>query len=267
LERRANTTTVRDEVLAHLSESEADALGTRLAAGADHYRAWVGPPYNYDINGAMQFMLFLDLGLREYHRFLEIGCGSLRAGRFFMTYLLPERYFGVEPNKSILEKGLEANLGGSFDSGDMVALKRPRFTHNSNFDFSFTKGPVDFVVAQSIASHTGVSETHELLRSIASVCHEKTVAMVTFVRCHAEADRNTADGWFYPETVRYTDAFVSGMAKSLGLHAYRTKWPLLNQRPDGLVTTQTPIIFSKSHWVPTLAHRSYGIRIEGVTRL
>ena len=70
---RANPNVLRREFAAKLSENERDFLGVDLAAGDEHWRAWVGPPFNYDINAALQFQFALNLGLREYHSFLEIG--------------------------------------------------------------------------------------------------------------------------------------------------------------------------------------------------
>ena len=58
-----------------------------------NHRAFVGPREHYDIVGAMQFTLLYFLGLREHHYLLDIGCGSLRAGRFFIMYLKPGHYF------------------------------------------------------------------------------------------------------------------------------------------------------------------------------
>ena len=46
-----------------------------------NYKGYDGSDDNYDLVGAMQFNLLTALGLREYHKFLDIGCGSLRAGR------------------------------------------------------------------------------------------------------------------------------------------------------------------------------------------
>jgi hypothetical protein len=263
--RLAKRATLRDELKSRLSPSEAHELGVDLAAGADHYRAFVGPPFNYDIIGALQFQFLLDLGLREYHRVLEVGCGSLRLGRLLMIYLLPGRYFGVEPNTKILREGLIHNLGA--DDGDVVRLKTPKFVSNSDFDFSFTGSPVDFIIAQSIASHTGVMQTKKLMRAMADSSHEDTLAMMTYIRCQQRSQENTEDGWFYPACVSYTDEFMADGARQFGLYAYRTRWPLLNQRADGHVTTQTPLILTKRPWRPLLAHRAYGIRIEGVTQI
>jgi hypothetical protein len=75
-----------------------------LTAGSEaHYSAYVGPPREYDFMGATQFRLLTTLGLRETHRLLDFGCGSLRAGRFLIPYLLPAHYYGVEPNALFID--------------------------------------------------------------------------------------------------------------------------------------------------------------------
>ena len=209
----------------------------------------------------------MNLGLREYHRFLEIGCGSLRLGRFLLMYLLQDRYHGVEPNKKILEEGILENLGAEIDKNPLIKAKRPRFEHNTNFDFSFVGEPVDYIVAQSIASHTGVTETRNLLQNISKVMHEDSIAMVTYIRCEAESKNNTEDGWFYPECVTYTDNHMGDLAEDLGLMAYRTSWPILNMRPEGLLTTQMPLILTRKPWQPTIAQRSAGISFEPIKQL
>ena len=57
-------------------------LGRGLQLGDHHYRAFVDFPGRYDVGAAaMQFSLLTALGLREDHSLLDIGCGSLRAGR------------------------------------------------------------------------------------------------------------------------------------------------------------------------------------------
>src|ERR1017187_6689363 len=71
--------------------------GVGLAAGAHHYRAYVGLPERYDTLAVLQFKVLTDLGLREHHTVLDVGCGSLRLGRLLLPYLLPDRYVGVEP--------------------------------------------------------------------------------------------------------------------------------------------------------------------------
>jgi hypothetical protein len=265
---RSNPIQLREEFKKHLTPDEQINLGVDLSAGSDHYRAYVGPPFNYDINGGLQFQFMLDLGLREYHRFLEVGCGSLRLGRLLMMYLLPGRYYGVEPNEKILNEGLEHNLGSSQpEKNPFIKLKQPKFSNNADFEFSFVEKKVDFVIAQSIVSHTGVSETDKLFFSVSKVINDTGIAMITYIRCADPEKNNTRDGWFYPECITYTDTYMAKVASKYGFIAYRTSWPLLNRRPDGLITTQTPLILTREPWKPTLAQRFSGLSIEAIAEI
>src|SRR6476620_11634010 len=85
--------------------------GEGVAPGARHYRAFIGATQTYDIFAYMQFSLMTLLGLRQEHTLLDIGCGSLRAGKLFLVYLLPGRYFGIEPEQWLVEEGIEKEIG------------------------------------------------------------------------------------------------------------------------------------------------------------
>jgi hypothetical protein len=61
------------------------AAAANLPTGAQHYRAYVGPPDRFDFMSATQFALLFALGLRDHHRVLDFGCGSLRLGRLYAT--------------------------------------------------------------------------------------------------------------------------------------------------------------------------------------
>lgn len=267
LQRRSPPQEMRAEVQKHMTEAEQKELGINLGAGSDHPRAWVGPPFVYDRLGAMQFQLLLDLGCREYHRFLDVGCGSLRVGRFALPYLMRGRYFGVEPNRKILNEGCKMHFGAGLRWSQVIKNKQPKFVHNTDFDFSFTGGPVDFVFAQSIASHTGPAMTLDLLKAVAGVSHEDTIAMVTYVKTNKPADSNEEEGWFYPECVMYTDEAFGKFAKQAGLYAYRSVWPTMNILEDGLVTTQHPTILTRKPWKPTLAQTTAAELFGGIVAI
>jgi len=102
-----------------------------------HYRSAVGPPDKYDIIGALQFCVLVNLGLREYHKLLDIGCGSLRGGRLFVPYLSKGHYFGLEPDSLLVRDGIKNELGGS-----ILIVKAPQFVYSEMFDLSF--GDVTF---------------------------------------------------------------------------------------------------------------------------
>jgi hypothetical protein len=79
----------------------------KLAPGSNHYTAYVGPPDQYDFMGATQFRSLTTVGLREHHSLLAFGCGSLRAGRLFISYLLPGCYYGLDPSRWLVDAGIE----------------------------------------------------------------------------------------------------------------------------------------------------------------
>ena len=102
--------------------NDREDLGLGLKPGDAHYRAYVGPPEDYDLIAAMTFNLLTTLGLRQHHSLLDIGCGSLRIGRLFIPYLNRGKYFGVEPNEWLVDEGIRRELGES-----LVQIKRPTF--------------------------------------------------------------------------------------------------------------------------------------------
>jgi SAM-dependent methyltransferase len=187
-----------------------------LKTGDHDYRAFVGPPDQYDVMGATQFSLLYALGMRSDHRLLDIGCGSLRAGRLFIAYLNPGGYAGLEPNAWLVEDAIEKELGR-----EVLALKAPVFVHNQEFDISGL-GSFDFIVAQSIASHTGPTMTKELLRTIRRGLVPTGCAVVTFM--HSRRSDNSTEGWFYPTCVLYRRQTIEQWCREAGLKGVALAW-------------------------------------------
>lgn len=181
--------------------------------------------------GATQFALLYALGIRSTDRLLDIGCGSLRAGRMIIPYLDAGNYTGLDPNKWLIDQALEKEIGL-----DVLTMKSPTFVHNDSFDVDGLD-PFDFVLAQSIASHTGPTMTRALLRCIRTALKPTTgMAAVTFVNSYSPD--NTAEGWFYPECVCYRPDTVRRWIQEAGLngtpipwfHPYQTWWLLVPEQ-------------------------------------
>lgn len=96
-------------------------------------------------------------GLSKDSRVLEIGAGCLRTGYWFLRYLDPSRYFGIEPNKAMLAAGVELLLK------DMAREKTPSFDHNANFEFTVFGTEFDFVVAFSVWTHASKPNIERML--------------------------------------------------------------------------------------------------------
>jgi SAM-dependent methyltransferase len=179
----------------------------------------VGPPAQYDFMGATQFRLLTALGLREEHAVLDVGCGSLRAGRLLLPYLLPDRYHGIEPNAWLVADAIERELGA-----DLVRLKRPRFDHNDAFDPTPFGRSFDFIVAQSIFSHTGPDLTGRALAGLARAMHPGTMMLATFVHATPAVPETALEGWIYPHVVAYERATVQRLIAGAGLLGQELPW-------------------------------------------
>jgi len=99
--------------------NDRETLGLGLKPGDPHYRAYVGPPEDYDLIAAMTFSLLTTLGLRQHHSLLDVGCGSLRIGRLLIPYLNRGKYFGIEPAEWLVAEGIKQELGET-----VVQIKR-----------------------------------------------------------------------------------------------------------------------------------------------
>jgi SAM-dependent methyltransferase len=229
-------------------DDDDEAQGVTAAELDDDYHSFVGPSQQYDLMGAMQFSLLYALGLRSRHRLLDIGCGSLRAGRLFIAYLDKGRYSGLEPNKWLIDDAIENDLGR-----EIMGIKSPTFAHNDQFDVS-SLGDFDFILAQSIASHTGPAMTRLLLRSIEQGLRPGGKAAVTFI--HTSLRDNPTEGWFYPQCVKYRRETIDRWIREAGLvgtpmawfHPRQTWWVLARDE-----THLPPRFFTGLSWGGTLA--------------
>ena len=202
--------------------SETRALGPRsalqLTAGSDHYRAYVGPPERFDFMSASQFGLLFQLGLRDHHRVLDFGCGSLRLGRLLIPFLQTGCYHGIDPNRWLIEEGIDRELGrGAID------IKTPRFAYNDEFNCNIFGGTFDFIVAQSIVTHTGPDLLHRLLATAAETMHVDTTFVFSYVRANQPAPA-PGKGWHYPHCVGYDEKHLDSALDEAGLQGVGLPW-------------------------------------------
>ena len=190
--------------------------GEGVAPGARHYRAFIGATQTYDIFAHMQFSLMTLLGLRQEHTLLDIGCGSLRAGKLFLVYLLPDRYFGIEPEQWLVEEGIEKEIGS-----ELAGRKRPRFQYSAEFPCTSFGVQFDFIIAQSIFSHASEAQIRKCLAEARASMKNTSMFAASFV----EGDEDYAGSdWVYPGTIRYRAETIERFAKEAGLDCRRLDW-------------------------------------------
>ena len=184
--------------------------GLRTNLIMDH-RAKVGPPGYFDLIGAQQFCVLVQLGLRAHHRLLDVGCGCLRGGRFLIPYLDKYHYVGLEPDRTLLGDGLSNELGW-----DMDEWKRPVFHNFSDFQLSRITIQFDYILAQSILSHAGWDIAWTIFEEAGKALTDQGIFAATWFQGEEEANLN---GWHGGSIVRYRDSTMADMALVSGFQS------------------------------------------------
>lgn len=173
--------------------------------------------------GATQLSLLFALGLRDRHKLLDLGCGSLRAGRLLIPYLSRGCYFGLEPNRWLVEDAIERQLGR-----DILRVKEPRFLHHDTFTCAEFGEEFDYILVQSIFSHCGADLLAQILAELSRVLAPNGIVAATFVEgADAEAE---SSGWVYPDSVSYTKNEIADQISRCGLFCKRLRWYHPRQR-------------------------------------
>jgi SAM-dependent methyltransferase len=197
--------------------NDRENLGLGLKPGDPHYRAYVGPPEDYDLIAAMTFNLLTTLGLRQHHALLDVGCGSLRIGRLLIPYLNSGKYFGLEPAEWLVAEGIKHELGQA-----VVQIKRPTFFFTDSPETVVrAKVSFDFVLAQSIFSHCGLDLINGWLSAVSRSLAQDGALIATFLPGEEDSQRA---GWVYPECVNYLPATLARAAADVSLRFEILDW-------------------------------------------
>lgn len=184
-------------------------------AAADEYREHIGPAAFYDIQTAIQFNLLTALGLREHHTLLDIGCGSLRAGRVFIPYLQAGHYFGIEPLPWLIQEGIAREIGA-----DLIGLKKPVFDHDEHFTLTTFGRRFDFMIAQSIFSHCSQAQIRRCIAQARQALAPDGVFAATFFLGPVNYE---GDKWV--AKADYTLEHMQAMVRGEGMECTPIDWP------------------------------------------
>jgi SAM-dependent methyltransferase len=141
-------------------------------AGLKH-RGFVGG--HWDEMADLQMEFLKAHGLRPEHTFLDVGCGSLRAGRHISAYLDPGNYYGVDINHSLLVTGYDHEL----DDAGRARLPAANLHATDRFDVDFGV-KFDVAIAQSVFTHVSLNWMRLCLYRVAQVMKPGGRFYVTF---------------------------------------------------------------------------------------
>ena len=142
--------------------ADLDVIAERVQSGK--HRQVIGGMW--DELGALQKRFLLEQGLQPHHRFIDMGCGSLRAGVPLTDYLDANRYYGVDISQDLLDAGYEREI---IPAGLEAKLPRNHLAANAEFDATGFGVQFDYGIAQSVFSHMPVSCLTDCLKALLPV--------------------------------------------------------------------------------------------------
>ena len=123
------------------------------------HRKYVGGLW--DQIGKLQFNFLKSEGLEKDHTLLDIGCGCMRAGRYFIKYLNRCNYIGVDKEKAIIDAGINKELES------LYFTKTPLFIVTDCFDFTeIAPFKIDYSIAQSLFTHLTLQNINDCLNNL-----------------------------------------------------------------------------------------------------
>ncbi len=103
---------------------------------------------HWEYLGKLQLDYLVERGLEPQHDLLDVGCGPLRAGIHFISYLDVGKYAGVDKRPDVLETArlVEVPRAG-------VEWKQPALLASDDFELEQLGRKFDFAIAQSVFTH------------------------------------------------------------------------------------------------------------------
>jgi SAM-dependent methyltransferase len=118
----------------------------------------------WDEIGRLQRDFLVAQGLKPEHRLLDVGCGALRGGVWFVEHLDPGHYHGIDINLSLLEAGWSRELPEEMRT--RLPWENLRLTDRFESDFGVT---FDYAIAQSLFTHVPLNDIRLCLYRVAKV--------------------------------------------------------------------------------------------------
>lgn len=125
--------------------------------------------------GKLQFDFLRQKGLEESDVLLDLGCGVLRGGRYYIKYLDNNNYIGMDISEQAIKQGKD------LIDDELLHRKDPIFLINNDLTFKEINKDVDFIIAQSVFSHLPEDDIKECFENVSDILAENGVFYATFL--------------------------------------------------------------------------------------
>ena len=169
------------------------------------FEGWVGEKKQYENIAIIIFNLLKSLNLKQSDKFLDIGCGGLRAGRLLIHYLNENCYHAIEPEKWLVDEAIKKYLTKKY-----IKDKWVEFDYNNKFDLQCFNKTFDFIMANSIFIHACKSQIEKCFDEVDKVLNEDGKFLFNYFV--GESD-NENEEWSYPSSIKYTKNYILNLIK------------------------------------------------------
>jgi SAM-dependent methyltransferase len=182
-----------------------------IARGA--HRDYIGG--RWDTHGKAQFEYLLARGLQPEHRFLDVGAGCFRLGRYLVDYLKPGNYYAIDANVNLLQAGYDHEF--TDEQRARVPIDNLRANERFNVDFGVE---FDMAIAQSVFTHVSLNHVRLCLYRVARAMRPGGKFYVTFYeeprttrvdKLHPSGHRAFTERnpyWYYRSDIKWASDWV-----------------------------------------------------------
>ncbi len=182
----------------------------------------------WDEMGKHQFEFLKAHGLNPDHKMLDIGCGSLRGGLYFIDYLEQGNYTGFDLSSEVIKAGQrKIEERGIAHKSPNLYVNTPR---NLKFDF-LESGKFDFLLAQSVFSHLKPEHIEECFDNL----HKVMAKDARFFFTHHPGERFRARS---KTDFEYPTSFFEKAAQARGFQIVNLSSEYIHPRGQNMLLLQ-----------------------------
>jgi SAM-dependent methyltransferase len=140
------------------------------------YKSWVGGMW--EEIGNLQKYFLISQGLTPDSKFLDIGCGCLRAGEKLIPFLNDNNYYGQDINSYLISIGIQKVIP---QKNLHHKITKENFCVSEDFSLSFSDDvKFDMAISQSVFTHLPLNHLYMCLLNIKNYFKPKSKFFVTF---------------------------------------------------------------------------------------
>lgn len=127
--------------------------------------------------GKLQLDFLVNNGLQPHHKLLDIGCGTLRGGVYFIRYLNAGNYSGIDISPKAVE------YGKRLVEQEGLSRKQPRLEVNKTKTARFKEFDdevFDYLLAHSVFTHLKPEHIEECFHHIGRIMNQDSLFFFTF---------------------------------------------------------------------------------------